>query len=108
MNIQFKSTYPVLPPKLIMKTAIDHANINSQGKFAIYSLNKINQWHPRETQMHMRDLLKNIVDILKHPVSEMQIFYEKYHNQFADITSEDPSLLDDLDALIKDKMKNGF
>ena len=88
-----------------MQTPIDHANINSKGSFAMNSLNHIHKWR---TTTRTRDLLNEIVQILKHPVSEMQMFYRRFETQFNDITNEDPSLLDDLDALIKDKMKNGF
>ena len=106
VNIQFGRLYPRLPPKFQMMTPIDHVNISVQGKFASHSLKTLSNYD--ETKVQTRDILNDIVNILKHPVSETQIFYPRYPNQFLEITREDPSLLDDLDALIKDKMKNGF
>ena len=79
-----------------------------KGRFEPYCLNTRLKYEATETQLQIRDILNEIVQILDNPVSETEIFYRKYTTQFSNIIIADPSLADDLDSLIKDKMKNGF
>ena len=59
--IKFNSQFPMHPPAFKMKTPIYHMNINKAGSIC---LNKITNW---SQNYEMRDILNDIVDLLKTP-----------------------------------------
>lgn len=63
VNIQFTNDYPSKPPKLTMKTAIWHPNINKHGQICF---GIIDNWENNKT-IWMRDVLLEILHIFEKP-----------------------------------------
>ena len=85
VDINVAPDCPVHPPKVIMKTPIDHVNINSHGNFSLHSLMTMNdEWNIQETQI--RDILNEIIELLYRPVSKQQLF-DRHNKGRSDIAT---------------------
>ena len=85
VDIKVPQDYPVHPPRVIMTTPIDHANINSKGNFSLHSLMTMShEWNSQKTQI--RDILNEIIELLYCPVSKKELF-ERHNKGRSDIAT---------------------